>query len=197
MPGASGNTEFWKPVADLLSYPGERIHLGWPGFGPTPPDPTVKGIEDLVDKVVAKIDGPTALVAQSMGGVIAVRAALQKPKQITHLVLTVTSGGIDLGEFGAQDWRPAFHAANPSLPLWFAQYKDDLSVQLQSIESPVLLLWGDEDPISPVSVGKRLGSLFPRSELHVIEGGDHDLANVYPSVVAPLIDQHLKKGIAL
>lgn len=83
MPGASGDTDFWKPVANLLSHPGERIHFGWPGFGSTPPDSTVNGIEDLVAKVVEKIDGPTALIAQSMGGVIAVCTALQRPNQVT------------------------------------------------------------------------------------------------------------------
>jgi len=113
LPGASGNTQFWQPVADLLGYPAARICLGWPGFGPTPPDPEVSGIDDLVSKVVAEIDQPTALIAQSMGGVIALRAALQRPSLITHLVLTVTSAGINVADLGAQDWRPAFLQANP------------------------------------------------------------------------------------
>jgi pimeloyl-ACP methyl ester carboxylesterase len=191
LPGVSGDTAFWKPVSDLLAYPGERIHFGWPGFGPTPADPTVNGIEDLVARVVETIDGPTVLIAQSMGGVVAVNAALQRPKQITHLVLSATSGGIDLSGFGVMDWRPMMHAANPSLPLWFARYADDLSSKIQTLEMPVLLLWGDADPISPVPVGKRLETLFPHSDLHVIEGGNHTLANTHASVVAPLIDRHL------
>ena len=192
MPGASGDTEFWKPVADLLSYPGEQIHFGWPGFGPTPPAPTVNGIDDLVAKVVEKMDGPTALIAQSMGGVISVKAALARPKQVTHLVLSVTSGGIDLSEFDVQDWRAELHAANPSFPLWFSRYNHDLSSALQTIGVPVLLLWGDADPISPIPMGRRLESLFPCSRLHIIEGGNHDLANTHASIVAPLIELHLE-----
>jgi pimeloyl-ACP methyl ester carboxylesterase len=191
LPGVSGDTAFWKPVADRLTYPGERIHFGWPGFGPTPPDPSVNGIEDLVARVVEAIDGPTALIAQSMGGVVAVNAAHQCPERITHLVLSATSGGIDLGGFGVLDWRPLIHASNPSLPSWFARYADDLSAKIQTLEMPVLLLWGDVDPISPVAVGRRLDSLFPCSELHVVEGGNHNLANTHASVVAPLIDRHL------
>jgi len=195
LPGASGNTGFWLPVAELLTVPGERIHFGWPGFGPTAPDPAVTGMEDLIAMVTAEIDRPTAVIAQSMGGVIALRAALEKPEFVTHLVLTATSGGMNLSDLGARDWRPAFHAANPSLPRWFATYREDLTDRLGSINAPALLLWGDADPISPPPVGERLAALLPCAELHVFAGGTHDLANTLAQTVAPLIDKHLKRRV--
>jgi pimeloyl-ACP methyl ester carboxylesterase len=189
--GASGNTNFWRPVADRLILPGERIHFGWPGFGHTPPDPDVNSIEDLIVKVIDEIDSPTVLIAQSMGGVIALRAVLEKPELVTHLVLSATSGGINLSDLGVQDWRPSFHAANPTLPRWFSNYKVDMTELLGSIEAPALLLWGDADPISPPIVGERLLSLLSHAELHIIEGGTHDFANSLAYKVAPLIDKHL------
>jgi poly(3-hydroxyoctanoate) depolymerase len=195
LPGASGNTRFWHPVADRLTHPGERIHYGWPGFGPTPPDPSITGIDNLVAKVIADIDRPTALIAQSMGGVIAMRAALEKPELVTHLVLTVTSGGVDISDLGAQDWRESFLAANSSFPRWFTDYKENLTEQLKKIGIPVMLLWGDADPISPVAVGQRLASLLPRAELHVIQGGDHDLANTCAHAVSLLIDEYLARTL--
>lgn len=191
LPGASGNTALWRPVANLLKHPAGKFHVGWPGFGSMPPDPSVNGIDDLVARVVKKIDRPTALVAQSMGGVIALKAALHKPGLVTHLVLSVTSGGLDVAGLGAQDWRPAFTQANPSLPGWFSSCREDLTARLPGIEIPALLLWGDADPISPVPVGQRLASLLPRAELHVFPGGDHDLASSFARKVAPLIDRHL------
>lgn len=191
LPGASGNTALWQPVANLLKHPAEKFHVGWPGFGSTPPDPAVNGIDDLVARVVEKIDRPTALVAQSMGGAIALKAALQKPGLVTHLVLSVTSGGLDVAGLGALDWRPAFMQANPSLPGWFSGYREDLTACLPGVQVPTLLLWGDADPISPVPVGQRLASLLPRAELHVFPGGDHDLASGFAREVAPLIDRHL------
>ncbi|MES2257391.1 MAG: alpha/beta fold hydrolase [Pseudomonadota bacterium] len=194
LPGASGATQFWRPAADLLSHRATRVFLGWPGFGPTPPHPDVNGIDDLVEQVLAEIDQPTALIAQSMGGAIALRAALRKPELVSHLVLTVTSGGIDLSSHAAQDWRPAFQQANPALPRWFATYQEDLAPSLTALRMPVLLLWGDADAISPVSVGRRLATLLPRAELHVFPGGGHDLANAMASDVAPLIDAHLLQG---
>jgi len=191
LPGASGDIRFWQPVADLLTCPAAKVHLGWPGFGPTPPDSRVHGIEDLATRVIVEIHGPTALIAQSMGGVIALLAAMTKPECITHLVLTATSGGMDMASFGAQDWRPAFIAANPSFPPWFATYRHDLTPRLPSLAMPTLLLWGDADPISPVEVGRRLATLLPHAALHIVPGGDHLLANSMAPAVAPLIDTHL------
>ena len=191
LPGASGNTGFWRPVAERLQHAGERRHLGWPGFGETPADPGVRGFDDLVALVLARLDQPTALIAQSMGGVLALQAALTAPRSITHLVLAVTSGGLPMAEHGAEDWREAFQAAHPKLPDWFATARVDLSDRLASLSIPTLLLWGDADPISPVAVGRRLASLLPQAHLVVVPGGTHDLAMERAAEIAPLIDRHL------
>ena len=191
LPGASGNTQFWRPVGAQLRHPGARRFLAWPGFGGVPSQPGVSGIADLVARVVHEITGPVDLLAQSMGGVIAVRAALEKPDLVRHLVLSVTSGGIDVTSLGAQDWRPTFRARNPRLPSWFVDEREDLTERLREIAIPVLLLWGDADPISPVAVGRRLAELFPRAELVVFEGGMHDLILERAEDVVPHIDKHL------
>jgi len=188
LPGALGRTQLWEPVASLLSHLAPQRHIGWPGFSSIPSDPLVNSIDDLVGMVVAKINQPTALIAQSMGGAIAVRVALEKPELITHLVLAVTSGGIDVAAFGGKDWRASFHESTPHLPRWFSTYQEDLSAKLPTILIPTLLLWGDSDPISPVCVGERLAFLLPRARLHVVEGGDHDLAETHAAEIAPLID---------
>lgn len=191
LPGAMGRTALWRPVADLLAHPGRKAHVGWPGFGATPPDPSIRGIDDLAGMVAARVDRPTALVAQSMGGAVAIRVALAKPGFVTHLVLAATSGGIDIGALGGEDWRPGFLAANPSLPRWFVDYQEDLSSKLATVAAPALLLWGDADPISPVCVGERLASLLPHARLHLVRGGDHDLAETHSRELAPLIDSFL------
>ena len=194
LPGASGQTDFWQPVAALLPHAGEKRHIGWPGFGPTPADPGVQGLDDLVDRTVAQIKGPTALVAQSMGGVVAVGAALRRPGLVTHLVLTATSGGVDVSRLGGEDWRPAFAHANPGLPRWFLDDRTDFTRDLSALRLPVLLLWGDADPISPVAVGRHLASLLPDARLHVLPGAGHDLGHARAAEVVPLIAAHLGDG---
>ena len=191
LPGATGRTEFWQPVAGLLACPAPKVQVAWPGFNGVPRDPAVRSIDDLAARLLAGIDRPSALVAQSMGGVVALLAGLRKPELITHLVLCVTSGGMDLTPFDAEDWRPAMRAAHPGLPDWFARYRDDLAPRLPALRVPTLLLWGDSDPISPVQVGQRLASLLPHSKLHVLPGGDHSLGCNLAPLATPLIDRHL------
>ncbi len=193
LPGASGNTEFWRPLANRLTVGGSRVMLGYPGFGQEPAVPDVNSLDDLVRKVVSHMDQPTALIAQSMGGVIAVLAALEKPERVTHLVLTVTSGGIDMRGSGARDWRRGFLEANSSLPDWFVSFESDLTPALERIFQPVLLLWGDADPFSPVEVGQRLSERLPDARLHVVSGGNHDLANVHAEQLAPIVNAHLSR----
>jgi pimeloyl-ACP methyl ester carboxylesterase len=151
----------------------------------------VKGFDDLLALVLAQLDRPCAVIAQSMGGVLALRAALARPERITHLVLCATSGGVPMAALGAVNWRQTFQAAHPHLPDWFATDTTDLSRELPELTLPVLLLWGEADPISPVAVGERLAALLPHARLQVIPGADHDLGLLHAEQVAPLINAHL------
>jgi poly(3-hydroxyoctanoate) depolymerase len=191
LPGAGGDPTFWQPVDRALDFEAERTMFGWPGFGAVPADPAVRGIDDLVARVVERIDRPVAIVAQSMGGVVAVRAALERPCAVARLVLCATSGGIDVAALGASDWRGDWRRAMPDLPTWFVDDRSDLSDRLGGLRMPVLLVWGDRDPISPLAVGERLRTLLPDARLTVIEGGAHDLAVTHAPVVARAIDAFL------
>jgi poly(3-hydroxyoctanoate) depolymerase len=191
LPGASGNTAFWQPLANQLTHCARKEILAYPGFGPEPATPDVTSFDDLVQRVVSHIDQPTALIAQSMGGVLAIRAALEKTEWVTHLVLAVTSGGIDTRALGATDWRTGFAGASSSMPDWFISFKSDLTYELNRVTQPTLLLWGDADPFSPVAVGERLSDLLPNARLHVVSGGNHDLARDDAPRLAPLVDAHL------
>ena len=52
--------------------------------------------------------GSVDLVAQSMGGVVAVMVALARPARVRRLVLTATSAGIDITPFSPEDWRGGY-----------------------------------------------------------------------------------------
>ena len=174
-----------------MRHPAEHHLLGWPGFGDEPADPSVRGLDDLVTRVLARIDRPTALIAQSMGGLITMRAALEKPEWVTHLVLSATSGGINVAALGGAEWREAFQAANPQLPRWFADHHEDLSDRLPTVQAPTLLLWGGADVISPLRVGEHLCGLLPDAVLHYFPRGEHDVVRSHADAVAGLIDRHL------
>jgi pimeloyl-ACP methyl ester carboxylesterase len=187
LPGAGASAGFWRPVADLTDLDGE--FLSWPGLGNEPAAPGVGGIEDLVTLVRARMHAPVNMVAQSMGGLVAVKAALAAPNRVKRLVLTATSGGVPV--VGGADWRADYYREYPRAARWIGAVREDLSDQIGAITAPTLLLWGDNDPISPVAVGERLLSLLPNARLHVVPGGDHDLARTHAGAVAALIVRHL------
>jgi pimeloyl-ACP methyl ester carboxylesterase len=191
LPGASGDREFWKPVADRVQHSGDKVLLGWPGFGSNPEDPSIKSLDDLFQSVLLLIDRPVDLVAQSMGGVLAVRAALKAPELVRHLVLTATSGGIDVSRFGAADWREQDRRNRPAAPDWFARDRSDFSPRLSEVKAPALLIWSDADPISPLAVGRYLVAMLPRAELVVLHGTDHMFARDRAEEIAPRIERHL------
>jgi pimeloyl-ACP methyl ester carboxylesterase len=191
LPGAGGDRARWRPLADRLPHAGERVFVGWPGLGGEPADPSVRGMGDLVARVVEAMTGPAVLFAQSMGGIVALRAALARPERVRGLVLSVTSGGIDVAALGGAEWRAELAAEQPGMPRWFLDADDDLSAELGRIAVPALLLWGDADPISPVAVGERLSRLLPDAELVILAGGTHDLVSERAADVSPHVTRYL------
>ena len=194
LPGAAGSASFWQPVADLLRLNRPRHLLGWPGLGDKPPRPEIAGIDDLVAMVVdrlANAEGPSNLVAQSMGGVVAIRATLAAPDSVRRLVLTATSGGLPMADLGAVDRRPDYYSDFPLAAKWISESREDFGSLLGSVAHATLLLWGDADEISPPPVGRRLLKLMPDASLHVVAGGGHDLARTHAVELARLVDAHL------
>lgn len=189
LPGASGNASFWRPVAARAGLDGR--FFAWPGLGDEPAKPGIEGLDDLAALVADEINAPVDIVAQSMGGVIAIKLALSRPEMVRRLVLTATSGGVPVAELGGSDWRPDYFGAFPRAARWIADPVDDLSSRIPSIEAPTLLLWGDADPISPVAVGEKLSTLLPNTHLCVVPGADHDLALTHIDVVAGAVRRHL------
>jgi pimeloyl-ACP methyl ester carboxylesterase len=190
LPGASGDGRFWRPVADRLPAC-EPVLLDWPGCGRVPPRPDVRGFDDLVRLALEHVDRPVDVVAQSMGGVVAIQAALARPAAVRRLVLAATSGGLRLPEAGFGEWRDDYRREYPQAAPWITEARVDVSDRIPAIACPTLLLWSDADPISPLAVGEALARRLPRAELVVIPGADHMFARDRAEAVAPHVARHL------
>lgn len=191
LPGAGGSPHFWKPVAEALPTAWPKEHFGWPGLGAQPHDPAIDGLDDLKRLVTVKMTEPVDLVAQSMGGVIAARIALEHPELVRRLVLCVTSGGVDMAGLGASDWRADYRRSFPKAASWITDGSATPPLSVEKITAPTLLIWGDKDPISPVAVGRHLAERLPQARLEIVPGGDHDVASTHADLVARLIAKHL------
>jgi pimeloyl-ACP methyl ester carboxylesterase len=198
LPGASGAGAFWQPVAERLPSSWETVLFDWPGLGEVPADPRVQSFDDLASLVLARIEAPVDLVAQSMGGVVALLVALRRPEAVRRLVLVATSGGVDLSRLELEDWRAEYRAEYPSAaPFVTDATPIDLSSRLATVHAPTLLLWTRSDAISPPAVGRLLESHLTRArpKLVVLERGDHMFARDYPDEVVSLIQAHLAEDV--
>jgi pimeloyl-ACP methyl ester carboxylesterase len=191
LPGAGGSAQFWEPVAGRLPARWDRALLGWPGAGDEPHDPGIGSFEDLIELAASRISDRSDLVAQSMGGVVAVGLALRYPERVRRLVLVATSAGTYVDALGAGDWRADYRAEFPNAAAWVTKRTVDYTAQLAHVSAPTLLLWGDADPISPVAVARRLAELLPNSVMAVIRGGTHAVALEQPDAVAEAVIAHL------
>ena len=193
--GASGNTQFWNPLIEQLPNNYTKQVIAYPGFHGAAAHPDIHSFDDLSNYVVAQIQQPSILIAQSMGGIFAIAATLQKTDLIKGLVLIATSGGINLERFKVQDWRQLYRQEYLESPDWFVTTKVDYEEFLSTIEIETLLIWGDQDPVSPIEVGQYLNQIFKKSKLYIIEGGDHGLAKQDADEVAIQINAYLKDSV--
>jgi pimeloyl-ACP methyl ester carboxylesterase len=107
-------------------------------------------------------------------------------------VLAGTSGGIDTGRFGASNWRQDYERNLPeSAPRWFVDDRSDVEQRLSDIRCPALLLWGENDAISPPVVGRYLAERLPSASFCLVTSAGHMLAEDQPDAVARHIDAFL------
>jgi pimeloyl-ACP methyl ester carboxylesterase len=166
--------------------------LSWPGLGNEPPEPDINGVDDLVGVVGRELgDQPADLVAQSMGGVVALRLVLEHPGRVRRLVLVATSGGVDVARLGGADWRQDYLEEYPNTQRWVTAEQPDLSTRLANVTIPTLLLWGDADLISPVAVGQMLLECLPQGTLQIVRGGTHAMAVERAAELAHVIRLYL------
>ena len=194
LPGASGSQHFWQPLKAALSeYPDQQV-ISYPSFDGVAPNLAIQNLHDLQEFVEKQIEDDSILIAQSMGGVLAVGLVLKHPQKVKGLVLLVTSGGLNLQSFHCADWRTDYHEHFKTAPDWFVQDQTEFSrIQLESLDIPILLIWGDHDPLSTVQLGQYLAGIFKNAKLHIIQGGDHFFANSHANQVAMLIQDYLEQ----
>lgn len=192
LPGASGRSSVWRPVADRLARRREPLLFDYPGLGDAPSDPSVTSVSDLCNHVLARLPARCDLVGLSMGSLLALWLAVEHPSRIRRLVLVTAAGGVPANALGAVDWRPSFREKRPEAPTWFVDDRTDFTDRLRSVTQPTLLVFGDRDLIAPVAVGEFLRDRLSTAKLEVVPGATHDLEEEYPDVLASLIEAHLR-----
>ncbi|HEY2093122.1 MAG TPA: alpha/beta fold hydrolase [Thermoanaerobaculia bacterium] len=140
--------------------------------------------------IESSFDEPVHLAGNSMGGHIAIHVAAKRPDLVRSLIL-IDSTGIPFAfdprthfEYGALPhrgmafarvlMRDAFRAGPTTLALAFARLlRDDARPLLRELRMPVLLLWGENDPLVPVPYAQQMHELIPQSRLVILPNAGH------------------------
>lgn len=193
LPGASGSASVYERLlAEVQPAQEPPLVFDYPGLGASPTRADVGSLDQLYRFVLREMPNQCDLVAVSMGCVLALRAALEQPARIRRLVLIATAGGVDVPALGGSDWRSGWVQRRPTAPRWFIDDHSDFSARLGEIQSPTLLIFGDADPIAPVSVGRFLSERLPRANLEIIPNATHNVVEDFAPELSALIARHFQ-----
>ena len=196
--GLGGSSDWWRRNIDVLAERYQVSAVDLVGFGRNRFFLRGSSLPLKFDEIAALLARwiessfrePVHVVGNSMGGQIAIHLAASRPDLVRSLVL-VDSTGIPF------ELQPAAHLANLMIPrgAWsFATVlardlfragptsvavafsrllRDDARPLLRALRLPVLLLWGSNDPLVPLSYGQQMLEEIPNAKLRVIENAGH------------------------
>ncbi len=196
--GLGGSSDWWRRNVDALAREHTVIAVDLVGFGRSRffarrsalPMRFADTAALLARWIESSFDGPVHVVGNSMGGHTAIHLAARRPDLVRSLTL-VNSTGIPfeltagphvenlLIPRGALSFttilaRDAFRSGPTSIALAFARVlRDDARPLLKSIRVPTLLLWGEHDPLVPLTYARQIAEIVPSARLVVVPDAGH------------------------
>jgi 3-oxoadipate enol-lactonase len=221
--GLVDTLEIWDPVAAPLAERGQVVRYDQRGHGESgaPPGPCTR--RDLADDAVAVLDAfgieRAIWLGHSMGGIVAMAAALAHPRRVAGLVLIGTASqcsqkvagwyeqiaragetdgtdGLARAIYGERTRRRVLgdgaaiaQVTRALQSLW----DEPLTPELHRIECPVLLLVGEKDPMGP-RASEIIAAELPNAELEVVPDCGHWIHVEAPDVLLRAYDRWFAKS---
>ena len=196
--GLGGSSDWWRYTVPAL----ERTHtvsaVDLIGFGrnrfffkkSSLPSSFGEIAALLARWIETSFDRPVHLVGNSMGGHIAIHVAALRSDLMRSLTLVSSSGvpfelkpGIHIENiviprgmlsFARVLVRDAFRSGPTAITLAFARlFRDDARPLMRRLKMPVLLLWGEHDPLVPSQYAERIRQEIPHAKLVVVPHAGH------------------------
>lgn len=172
--------------------------------------PAFHEVTALLARWLETFDGPVHLAGHSMGGLLAIRLAAERPDLVRSLILVNAVGmpfalkpGPHLRALPKRPWGlnlapvllpDAWRAGPTSLAVASARVlRGDARDWMRHITAPTLLVWGEADPLVPVPYAEEMSRLIRDSRLVVLPRAAHvamwDQPDEFNRVTLDFIDE--------
>jgi pimeloyl-ACP methyl ester carboxylesterase len=200
-----GGGNDWHEWKDNLAFIAQKFQVyapDLPGFGlspypetPVSPSWSTAFLKNLMDSLGIK---NTCLVGHSMGAMISIAFAASYPETVKKLVLIDSSGIGKLSRMGrfllsifrtVDSWQGKKRGPQYSFsPIEKWQVRDDLP----RIQTPTLIIWGQNDIYFPVSHSRLAHNLIPGSQLYIFPCCGHAPQRRYAAKLNSLVTEFLE-----
>lgn len=214
--GLSGSTRWWSRNVAALAEHHLVAAVDLIGFGRnrrlTAPLvlPPFHEVSALLARWLETFEEPVHLAGHSMGGLLAIRVAAERPDLVRSLILVSAVGipfalkpGPHLRALPRRPWGlnlapivlpDAFRAGPTSLAVASARViRGDATEWMRHLRVPALLVWGESDPLVPVHYGEEMKEQIKGSRLVVLPNAAHvamwDAPDAFNRVVLDFIDE--------
>ena len=217
--GLAGSHRWWRYVIPAFARHFEVVVPELVGFGgsrPAPRQPDMPEMASVIDEWLIRTGMPHVdLVGHSMGAEIAIHLAAGVPERVGRLVLVSAAGvprelsataaarlASDLTRLRAWGRRSFVTTiAVDSLRAGpFTLYRtlrhllsDDVRPLLPRVRQPTLLVWGANDPVTPLRDAHVMRNLLPDARLHVVADASHNVMADRPEEFVRIVRDFLER----
>lgn len=180
--GLGGTSDWWRCNVDALAAEHHVLARDL--------DFTQVTFGEVVENLAQSIEQPVHVIGNSVGGHLALHLAARRPDLVRSLVLVNATGVpltfeplVHLRELltfvGAKSlatmvvrdlWR---HGPFSIVRALTRILRDDARPLMRSLTMPVLLVWGEHDPLVPLAHARRMMNEMPQARLVVIPRAGH------------------------
>lgn len=216
--GWGANTKKLEPLANSLKKLSWKVLVPeLPGFGAPEPDSAwgVSDYSNFVSRFTAEAFGKEKyfVFGHSFGGRVSIKMSLQSSEAVCGIILCAT-GGISRGNlvkrvvfkgltyigrtFGSS-WKTLlykiarehdYEKASAKMKKVFQKVvSEDLKPLISQVKIPILVLWGEEDRVTPIADAYFIANNSKKADIFVFGKVGHRLPYEKPNEVAEKIQQ--------